>query len=148
MLLGWFEFLFGFPFSLLESVTSGSIPMVLDGAISTLTRPERHQGLLESLDGLVAGVVVDTTGTAEAGSSFNPSGLAYSGNELFSILTEPEGVGHKVLDSGSGGYALIRGHPFISVYSSLGRHSRLASFTEYGNRLIVTVGGRPVYVQT
>lgn len=114
---------------------------VLEGR---LLSPNQHHGYLHSLDGRIARVVAVQSSTP---AFFDPYTLTYS-SPRFLALDTPESVGHKVYDSAGAQYGLIESHPAVSLMHEMGMHDNPASWARYGDRLYVTNGGRPVYVQS
>lgn len=113
---------------------------VLDGA---LLKPNRHHGYVHSLNGKLARVVISRSVLVLA---FDPYALTYS-TTRFLALESQSAVGHKVLDSSLNQYGLIESHPAVSLFHEMGQRDQPASFAVYDDRLFVTTGGRPAYVQ-
>lgn len=124
-----------------------TLTMDLDALGGVLTPPDRRHGLMHSLGGMIAALVIDGPAGSAGGTNFNPHSISYSATRKFAVLQAPEGVGHKLFDGPGARYGLIRGHPFISLNHEMGRGDQLASWAEHGSRLVVTTGGRPLYVQ-
>lgn len=117
----------------------------------TLTRPQRLQGWMHSLNGKCAQVAVTrqpSTGNAEP-ADFDPLTLSYDiPGVLMQFLFAPDGdgVGHRIRDPMGLNTGLICSHPFVSVFHEMGNSNQPYSFTEYGQQVYVTNGGKPVVV--
>lgn len=111
-------------------------------------------GLLHALDGKLGEVVVSQA-TAWSGATtgvdmpdFDPFTISYSAatSVLFQALSPAEGVGHKCYDQGGAQYGTIYSHPFVSVNHEMGVLDNAASFGEFGQQLVTTMGSKPVMV--
>lgn len=107
-----------------------------------ILEPERIDGWLHALDGLICEVAC----AQDNASNFTPSAITYSSPRFYASLQE--GVGHRPRDAGTAAqYGVVVSHPGISLLHELGAGESPAAWASYGNRLFVTTGGRPAYVE-
>lgn len=117
-----------------------------------LTKPQRLQGWMHSFNGKIAQVAISrqpSNGSSTEPADFDPFQLSYDvdGVYLQFVMLLPEGgFGSRFYDTTGLNIPVIVSHPFVSVFHEMGDSNQPYSFTEYGDQVYVTNGGKPVVV--